>query len=86
MRPDFRQALADDGKQRRRSERFAQAARRAEPGRHLQEVGTEQLRARKCRAGNGDQRHGGRMVMKNPDRLEPTHLWHNNIDDHQIEG
>ena len=39
----FRQAFVDDAEQCRRPERLAQAARRAEPERHSQEVGAAQF-------------------------------------------
>jgi hypothetical protein len=81
----FRQAFVDRAEQCRGPERLAQAARRTELERHAQEVGVAHLWIGEGISGNRDQRHGGRMVVEYPDRLETAHPRHENVDDHQIE-
>jgi len=85
MRLGLRQAFVDHAQQRRRPEGLAQAARRAEPERHSEEVGTGPIEVGKGISGNRDQRHRRRVIVKYPDRFEATHIGHEDIDDHQVE-
>jgi hypothetical protein len=84
-RSRFRQAFVDHGQERRRSERLAQAARRAEFKRHPQEIGRRRIEVGKGVARHRDQRNARGAFVEDSDRLEAAHVRHENVDNHQVE-
>ena len=64
---------------------LAQTPRRAEAERPFEAGGIVRSGGGKSIAGDRDQRDGRRAAVKYPDRLEPPHVRHKDIDDHQIE-